>query len=83
MTPFLYFSKSRQRLDELRFSLGDSSKIGNDTDISFDGHTKRKGRFSTEVHPIHNAMLAGMMDDIEHVLECAESIEDWLDDMSI
>ena len=80
--PFLYFSKSRQRLDELRFSFGGFSEVENSTERSFDGDNERKTRFSTEVHATHAAMIAGLEDDV-HVLGDINDMLDKLDSVSI
>ena len=81
--PFLYFSKSRQRLNELRYSFGGSSEVENDsTERSFDGDNERKSRFSTEVHPTHDAMIADFKDDV-YVLGDINDMLDRLDGVSI
>ena len=45
--PFLYYSQSRKRINELRFSCEASTTNDDDLNVS----SERKTRFSTEVHP--------------------------------
>lgn len=61
--PFLYFSQSQRGLDALRFSLGSSHVNIDDHNELALGPVERRSRFSTEVHPMHNTFLMGLMDD--------------------
>ncbi len=58
--PFLYFSQSRRGLDALRYSLGPSANIDDDEDFCR-FPVERKSRFSTEVHPMHDSFLLGLI----------------------
>ena len=62
--PFLYYSQSRHRLDELRYASQES--LGSDSESDFDDGAMRKCRFSTEVHALHDGIIGELLRELEH-----------------
>ena len=58
--PFLYYSQSKRRLDELRVGI----LAMDDDEPDVDERAERKTRFSSEVHLMHRDLLQALFEQL-------------------